>query len=112
MHILCNSLLHYTGVRNVHVEVIFDANFTRATCKFLQWQPHKTSQCTCSISYGNSQPYYIQSPIEASWSDTVVLNLATEILLPDEYHFIVTATYDTFSTLVEGTFIKHKSTPI
>ena len=99
----------YTGIKNVYVEVTFDANFTRATCKFLQWQPLKTSQCTCSISYGNGQPY-IQSPIEASWSDTVVLNLATESLPPDEYHFIVTATYSTFSTLVEGTFIKHKST--
>ena len=99
--------MYCTGVRNVYVEVTFDTNFTRATCKFLQWQPQKTSQCTCSISYGNSQPY-IQSPIEASWSDTVVINLAIESLPPDEYHFIVTATYDTFSTLVEGTFIKNK----
>ena len=99
-----------TGAKNVYVEVTFNANVTSATCKFLQWQPLKSGQCTCSISYGNKQPY-IQSPVEASWNDTVVLNLATESLLPGEYHFIVTATYGTLSTLVEGTFIKRESKP-
>lgn len=108
MQYLYSSLFN-TAVRNIYVDVTFDTNFTRAICKFLQWQPLKRSQCACSISYGNSQPY-IQSPIEASWSDTVVVNLATESLPPNEYHFIVTATYGTFSTLVEGTFIKQKRT--
>ena len=88
----------------------FNVDFTQVICKFLLWRPAESSRFNCSIVYGtfadNSQTFYVT---ETSLSDTVILDLSTNIILTNVvYQFSVTATDGTIAAAVEGTFNKHE----
>ena len=98
---------------NTKVEVTFDSDITRATCKFrIQFQQQIDNRYYyCSISYEhiNNNRNKQQRIFGTSQNNTVDLNFPQGSLLPGKYHFIVNATDGLNTTLMEGIFDKRES---
>ena len=102
---------------NTKVEVTFNSDITRATCKFLQfqWQIDNAYNVMhyCSISYEplNDNDYNRQQMIfGTSLNNTVDLNFPNGSLVPGRYYRFTVNASDNFSTtLIRGRFNKEES---
>ena len=105
-----NTIMH-TGFRNTKVQVIFNSDLTRATCKFFRFQRQIDNTYYCSISYEpiSDNQNKQQTIFGTSQNNTVILNFSHESVLPGSYLFTVNATDGLNTTLIKGIFNKRES---
>ena len=106
-----NYLIVHTGVMNTKVEVTFNSDVTKTTCKFLQFQQQgDNTYHYCTISYEPIKRNHNQQQtiFGTSQNHTVFVNFPHGIL-PGVYRFTVNATDGLNTTHIEGTFNIRKS---
>ena len=93
---------HAEGINNL-VNVKFDPNQRTITCMFLNQPPNVMKQCSANITYGTNCDRFLNTYNGVGTGDTVTTQPLEAVPGVVEYCFLVNATSNNVTVLVDGT---------